>query len=810
MSEYLTPSGGMLPAPNGGGHPPRNGIPAPPPEMEETPLRKYAGALRRQLWLVVLVGLVGLGIAYYAVTNTERMYTSRAVLQLADEKSGPSLGGGLAGLAASLGGGGSNIQSQLQVMRSRILLGEVVDSLGLRLQRVVPGLVHDSFEPTGIVDQVHVPADARPDTLGLSFAERGVTVRKAGQEVTAPYGEPLEIDGIRFTVPARPGDRDHLTLHVISRDDAVDVLIDAVRPASREGTNVVDVVVNGYDSIIPKKVANTTAEYYKQFSSRRSREQARLRRQFVMNQLAVAESLLTVTQAQLTEYRKREQLFSAKTEATMQAAGRGELEVRRAEMEAERKIFRSTLAELAQADGRRRMHLLRALASGPGVGDSPVIGSLYGQVSSYEAQRDSVLAGPPRRSPTHPEVLAIDSMRVAAEARLIGAARSYVDMLDARIAALSDIKGRTDRALAHIAESEPEEVRLMLQMESIGEAARELRARYYTAGMAEASEIDQVTILDHALAGDRSGSGPNRTLFFGLVFGLMVGGAGAILLDGANRSLRRREELEHFLRVPGLGVIPRLDAGGRPAVALPFPGRLRNGNGRGAGRELVAATQVHSSVAEAFRSLRTNLVFAPGVESLRSLVVTSPEGSEGKTTTAANLAVAFAQQGMRVLLVDCDLRRPRIHTVFGVAKEPGLADLLVGRVAAEQVIRRTSVERLSVLPAGSAPSVGASDLFGGGVVRSLVAALGDDFDLVIMDTAPVLVAANAAILGTQADGALLVVRAGRTERDAARQAVQQLSAVGVRVVGAVLNDPDDNLRQPRRYEKYYRNDPAPV
>lgn len=796
MSEFLTPSDQRGPAPapavfSGGG--------ASQAEVEESPLYKYLGAVRRHLWLVALMGLVGVGVAAYAVSNTERLYTSRAVLQLSQESGGPSLGGGLAGIAASLGGGGSNIQSELQVIRSRVLLGEVVDSLGLRLQRQVPGLVRDAFRPTGLVDEVWVAPDAVADTLGVTFGEAGVRVRKGGVEVAAAYGEPVEVEGVRFTVPVRP-DREELTLWVLSREDAVDVLLDGVRPASREGTNVVDVVVNGYDSIVTERIANTTTEFYKRFSSRRSREQARGRRQFIMNQLEVAESLLTVTQEQLTEYRKRERLYTAKAEAAMETAGRGELQLRRAEIAAQLRSYRGILAALPEADGARRTHLLRTLASGPGMGDHAVIGALYAQLSSYEAQRDSVLAGPPRRSPTHPEVLGVDSMRAAAEARMIAASGSYVEMLEAQVAALDEIGARTDSTLQHIAETEPEEVRLALRMESIGEAATELRARYYTAGMAEAAELDQVVVLDRALAGDRSGSGPKRTLGFGLLFGLMVGGAGAILLDGANRSIRRREELEHYLRVPGLGVIPGLLPVSVASRRLPL--RLRNGTGRGAepGMELVAATRVHSGVAEAFRTLRTNLLFSPGVESLRSMVVTSPAGAEGKTTTAANLAIAFAQQGRRVLLVDCDLRRPRVHALFRVPREPGLSELLRGKVVAEQVIRSTTVEGLAVLPAGALPPVSASDLLGGGVIRSLIEALSDDFDLVILDTAPVLPAANAAVLGTQVDGVLLVVRAGKTERGAARQAVQQLSAVGARIFGAVLNDPDTTLRQPGEYD----------
>jgi capsular exopolysaccharide synthesis family protein len=249
------------------------------------------------------------------------------------------------------------------------------------------------------------------------------------------------------------------------------------------------------------------------------------------------------------------------------------------------------------------------------------------------------------------------------------------------------------------------------------------------------------------------------------------------------------------LRVPGLAIVPRLSgAAASESKRLRLPGRApRVASGAaGATTELVTLADARSSSAEAYRTLRTNLLFSQAVQKLQTLVVTSAAPSEGKTTVAANLAVTFAQQGMRVALIDCDLRKARLHNLFGVPREPGLTQMLIGAPGAAEAARATEVEGLTVVPAGTLPP-NPAELLGGKAMRELVERLKQRFDLIILDTPPLLAAADAAVLGELADGTVLVVRAGATDRAAAQQAVQQLRLVGARVLGAVINDPDEKV-----------------
>jgi capsular exopolysaccharide synthesis family protein len=762
-------------------------------------MRDYWHAIMRRRWLVLLVAALGTGLAAWRAYTTERSYASVAVVQINNQTGGSS--GGLAGLAASLGGGG-DLNSQVEIIHSRLILGRVVDTLGLRLARVVPGLLYSGYHPTGIVDDVHVPETMESDTVLLRFAENGVHVStsRTPAPIAAAYGAPLEIDGLRFTVPSRPG-REEITLYVIPRQAAVDALVQGVRPSARGGTSdIIDIVTVGYDPAITRTIANTTAAQFHLYTSQKATQSAIRRRDWVLAQMKATTASLRTVQDSLTAYRKREQLYSSRAKLLAGQSAGVDVEAEVARLTAERQVYQRLLARLS-ASGRVDEGL-SAILSSPTTGTDPVIGSLFDRVSSYQGKRDSLTIGPGSRALTDPDVRKLDSMIVNVQHQMIVATRSHVESVDARIEALSDVLARNDVAIQQLASSEPEEQRLLMQVEAFGEALTQLREKYYSVGAAEAVGDDPVTLMDAALPGGVTGSGPIRAMIFGLIFGLMAGSGGAIALDAANRAIRRREDVEDLLHLNGLGVIPaaiptgqsrgtRLLARGR-AVTPFLPRRPDVG-------VLVSDLPVYSPVAEAYRTLRTNLLCSPAGPTLRSLVVSSPAGGEGKTTIAANLAITMAQQGMRVLLVDCDLRRAQVHKLFRLEREPGLKEVLLGELPLASAVRPTETAGLEILAAGGLPKVSPSDLLSSPALAELVERATADYDLVLFDTPPLLALSDAALLGRLTDGVLLVLRAGQTDRDEARTAVRQVRTVGVPVVGAVLNDPAELVVYPRHY-----------
>jgi len=203
---------------------------------------------------------------------------------------------------------------------------------------------------------------------------------------------------------------------------------------------------------------------------------------------------------------------------------------------------------------------------------------------------------------------------------------------------------------------------------------------------------------------------------------------------------------------------------------------------------LITLTDPRSPAAEAFRTLRTNLIFSSLDRPLTTLLVTSAAPDEGKSVTLANLAVTMAQGGRKTILVDCDLRHPRQHEIFGAPDRPGLTSMILDPSGVDEPpLAATSVEGLSLLPAGPLPP-NPADLLSSRRMESLISSLKSRADIVLFDAPPIVAVTDAALLASKLDGVLLVVSAGQTKREHAQRAKELLEKINVRLVGAVLTN----------------------
>jgi polysaccharide biosynthesis transport protein len=292
----------------------------------------------------------------------------------------------------------------------------------------------------------------------------------------------------------------------------------------------------------------------------------------------------------------------------------------------------------------------------------------------------------------------------------------------------------------------------------------------------EQGATNTLTVVERAeLPTVPKATGKTKTLAAVAALGFMLSAATAYLLSYLDNTLKTPDEVKRQLGLPALAVVP--DAGDGDVMVM-LPGH-------------------HTPASEAYRLLRTNLQFAAVDRSLRTLVVTSSAPSEGKSLTTANLAMALAQGGQRVVAVDADLHRPTLHRIFSLPNNVGLTSALVnGHTETEGLLEATSDPRLRVLTSGPLPP-NPTELVGSVRMREVIASLLEIADIVLIDTPPVLILADAPVLAGVVDGMLMVVEAGGTRRDGALKSVETLRAVGARLVGVVLN------RAPLKGAGYY-------
>jgi capsular exopolysaccharide synthesis family protein len=275
----------------------------------------------------------------------------------------------------------------------------------------------------------------------------------------------------------------------------------------------------------------------------------------------------------------------------------------------------------------------------------------------------------------------------------------------------------------------------------------------------------------------------------GLFGGLVMGIGLAFFVDYLDSRVKNPEEIRQALGLSFLGLVPALRE-----------------HDLEAGKSPLISNRVPQNFAEAFRGIRTSVMFSSAEEGPRSVLVTSTQPTEGKSVVAVNLAMALAQGGQRVLLIDGDMRKPQVHQLMEMKQDPGLSSLLVGKAKANEVVHKAGVTNLWVLPAGPCPP-NPAELLGSTRFRDLLKLLLGHFDYVVIDSPPVMAVTDATVIAHRTTGVVFVVRSEQVNRHMARTAIERLVASKATVLGAVLNRADVR-KNPYYYSQYYKQEYA--
>jgi polysaccharide biosynthesis transport protein len=297
------------------------------------------------------------------------------------------------------------------------------------------------------------------------------------------------------------------------------------------------------------------------------------------------------------------------------------------------------------------------------------------------------------------------------------------------------------------------------------------------------------------------------TVIAALILSTLFGAGFALFLEYLDDTIKTTEEVENYLRLPALAAIPAIDS--MPKRRLLLVGGGGDENEAKATNELLINNDPRSSLAEAYRQLRTSILLSTAGHAPKSLLITSSLPAEGKTTTAINTAISLAQTGAKVLVIDADMRRPRLHSVFGVSNAEGLSTILANEMEAKEIleiIQYDNDSKLNLLPSGPIPP-NPAELIGSDQMVNLLKVMQGHFTHVVVDSPPIASFTDGVLIASMVDGVILVVHSGKSSRQVVRRSRQLLQDINAKVFGVVLNNV--NLRSQDNYyyyQSYYHRD----
>ena len=755
-------------------------------DADRLSFRQIVLAIRRNIWLVIAVGSIPVMLAALYSWKATRVYDSSATVRIDNKESGGSLLKGIVPLPTY---GSGKVLTEMEVLRSRLLAENVARSLNL---------VVDVKEPAGrrgVIQIISVPEKSPTGELTLTRRrtetkyDAVATYTKFGERApsTVTAGDPFSFGGATLAIAqtSRPLP-ERIVIRFRSPRDAAKAIKSglAVTRPNREA-EMVSVAYRSTDPMLAAAVPNLLLDEFVRYKSRSNRSEASSTVQFLRGQVDTYVAQLKKAEAALGNYRQQQQVVSLGDEAAVQVKRMAELQAERDQLLAEQRSLSAILAK-PTAPGESRA---RDIAAFPSFITNRGMQDILASLLQVEAERNALLV---RRNPENADVVALTARMNDLNGQLTQMARGYLAGITSKISALDANVATFGRQIETIPAKEIAFARLAREQKLLDEITTLLRTRLKEAEIEEAIEPGDVQVIDRALVPERP-SAPRVPLniMLGLFVGAALGLFAGVARDLLNTRVRSKEDAQSSTGgLPVLASIPHFGTNGSGLAAMrQSDSKERRQIAPGSG--LITLAEARSPSSEAYRALRTNITFASVDAGNRVIVFTSALPGDGKSTSASNLALTLAQQGVRTLLIDADLRKGSLHRLFGIRREPGLTQLLVGSSSLAESLQLVPTGDpgipLSVLTSGPYPP-NPTELLGSDRMRRLVDELRQQFDMIVFDSPPLALVTDAALLGALADTTIVVARAGATEKKALQDAASQLYQLGIHVSGTILND----------------------
>jgi polysaccharide biosynthesis transport protein len=747
----------------------RNGYATPPivaygeesaPEGE-LHLRDYWQTVRKRLWLIIGLALIISTIAALRQARQPDMYQSHARVQVDVESTNPALGASKGGYYYS-----DNtymdpeyFNTQVQILSSPTLLRRVAQNLDLE---------HNRNFLTSRVAQRSTWQSLK-SMLGLGGKEK---------ETPPPTALPaIETANVKSDTTDNPADIERLAPYV----DSIQGMLD-IEPVKK--TRLIDIRANHTDPIVATKVVNAVADAFALWNLEVKTKTNTIAGTYLQKRIAELQSQIRGGEEQLVNYAQSHEIISL--DANQNTVVERLTGLNRALLEAEN--------ERGLAEAAYRASLQPGAAEANAEVTDKSIPELKGKLGELKQKRAQLLLTDTEESP---EVKDANQQIASLEKQLDesrgGAKRVITVNLETNYRKALD-REKTLRESFNKQRSETVQQNqaainyniLKQEIETNKGLLDGLMQRSKENDVTMAGTPNNIHVVDYAIV-PKGPVGPRRMqgVFLALALALAFGVALALFLEYLDDTIKTTSDIESGLRLPSLAIIPL--AGKNTQRFLPAGRGQRNGNG--GGPELLINADGPSSLAEAFKHLRTSILLSTPGRSPKTLLVTSSVPAEGKTTTAVNTATVLAQTGARVLIIDADMRRPRLHHVFGLTNDEGLSAILSSELSEADILTRINQyqdSNIYLLSSGAIPP-NPAELLGSSQMKRLLDTVSNTFTHIVIDSPPIASFTDGVLIASLVDGVILVVRGGTTSRQVVKRSRQTLHDVGAKIIGVVLN-----------------------
>ncbi len=782
----------------------------------------YLQILYKWRWMIIIVTILSIVFSVVKALITTRIYETSAVLRI--EFKTPSIG-----IMTNMGGFPmvDPIQTQMELVKSRTLMQKVIDEMGLNVK-----ISEFSNMDTIYLDSLVIDGDkVKEATYKFEILENNrfhfYTVEgESNYDIKGNIGDKINLSHMSFIPkPVNYKKKGYALITIRNSIRLADGLKRAIGVSQIKNSELIKLTLKGSNPVKTAQILNTICYMFKVQSIEHDREEAKNARVFIESQLKIAEANLKAIEDSLRLFKETEGLISISEQTSREIDLLSDLQSQKSALEIELMSVEAKIKSLEKyLKGKGYYDDYLKLSEDPDINNNPTILELQKQIIDMEVEKAKLLE---QYTENHPDVKSLDQSIEMAKKKMesiiknsVNSNVSYIgdpvyqsilkdlimgkierDYIKEKISSLySEIK-KYEKMLKSLPSKEIKMAEL-LRKKQLGEKTYNmLMEKLEEARISEAMQIGNIRIVDNAIV-PRIPVYPKRRMMVMIItmIGFMVSVAIAFIIEYLDNTIRNPEEVESITGVTVLGSVPYVRSKKRGEKDI----------------TLITYHHPKDPTSEVFRNIRTNINFMSIDSPIKVLLVSSPHPGEGKSTVITNLAIVYAQNGNNTLLMDSDMRKPNLHKIFNIAKTDGLSEMLVSEEIGDNLSKYEKdigIENLKVITAGVSPP-NPAELLNSKKMKDIVDYYRGKYDMVLIDSPPVLPVADPRILSSLADAMLLVVRDNKTDISGLKEAFKQLRTTGARIVGCVYNGV--NLEHSyggyryRYYSTYYYDTNAPV